>query len=307
MNNKASCHGTKSDTPSSLSALLDSPSVKSFLGGAISSASSCILLQPLDLLKTRIQTAARSISETSSHQGSALKSKGLLATTIEVVKKERIFGLWRGLTPSLVRTVPGVGLYFLSLQTFQTSFGWTHLSAYQALVIGALGRCIVGTALLPVTVVKTRFESTQYFYKNVRGALINIYKQEGYKGLYSGLAATLLRDAPFSGLYLAFYTQAKLLSLSASTKMTVPVHFACGIAAGILASSVTQPFDLVKTHMQLNPAQNPNFMATVRSIVKNFGVIGLFAGMVPRCLRRTLMAALTWTVYEEMKVKLSLK
>ena len=30
------------------------------------------------------------------------------------------------------------------------------------------------------------------------------------------------------------------------------------------------------------------------------GVNGLFRGMLPRCLRRTLMASLAWTVYEQV-------
>jgi len=30
-------------------------------------------------------------------------------------------------------------------------------------------------------------------------------------------------------------------------------HFSCGVTAGMMASLITQPADVVKTHMQLNP------------------------------------------------------
>ena len=48
-----------------------------------------------------------------------------------------------------------------------------------------------------------------YSYGGVTNAVKVIYANEGAKGLTCGLIPTLLRDAPFSGLYLMFYTQSK--------------------------------------------------------------------------------------------------
>lgn len=61
-------------------------------------------------------------------------------------------------------------------------------------------------------------QSGVYRYNSISEALVLIYKQEGLKGLSSGLVPTLLRDAPYSGLYLMFYTQLK--NMAASTGIT---------------------------------------------------------------------------------------
>lgn len=37
------------------------------------------------------------------------------------------------------------------------------------------------------------------------------------------------------------------------------------------------------------------------------GVGGFFCGAVPRCLRRTLMAAMAWSVYEQLMARVGLK
>lgn len=58
-------------------------------------------------------------------------------------------------------------------------------------------------------------QSEIYKYNSVGEALKIIYKQEGIRGLSSGLVPTLLRDAPYSGLYLTFYTQLKNIVIEA--------------------------------------------------------------------------------------------
>lgn len=161
----------------------------------------------------------------------------------------------------------------------------------------------------PITVIKTRYESGRYGYRSIFAALRTIYHREGHRGLFSGLTATLLRDAPFSGIYLMFYNQTKSIVSQDQLDMTlIPVvNFGCGILAGILASLVTQPADVIKTHMQLSPGKFRWIGQAVMFIFKDYGPRGFFQGGVPRALRRTLMAAMAWTVYEEMMAKMGLK
>ncbi|XP_045055626.2 mitochondrial glycine transporter isoform X3 [Desmodus rotundus] len=278
------------------------PVIKAFLCGSISGTCSTLLFQPLDLLKTRLQTL----------QPSAPGSRrmGMLALLLQVVRTESLLGLWKGMSPSIVRCVPGVGIYFGTLYTLKQYFLRGHPpSAMESVMLGVGSRSVAGVCLSPITVIKTRYESGRYGYESIYVALRSIYRSEGPRGLFSGLTATLLRDAPFSGIYLMFYTQTKnIVWHDQSDAALIPaVNFSCGIFAGVLASLVTQPADVIKTHMQLSPVKFRWFGQAVTIIFKDYGLRGFFHGGVPRALRRTLMAAMAWTVYEEMMAKMGLK
>merc|ERR1712168_433527 len=84
-------------------------------------------------------------------------------------------------------------------------------------------------------------------------------------------------------------------------------HFACGITAGFLASLVTHPADVVKTKMQIQPQVYSNLTVTTKHILLKSGPRGFLVGFAPRMLRRALMSALAWTVYEEIMKRLGLK
>ncbi|XP_068219545.1 mitochondrial glycine transporter-like [Palaemon carinicauda] len=276
-----------------------SPILKSFVAGSFSGTCSTILFQPLDLVKTRLQTTIAIPSG-----GSA----GMLATVGKVIQNERIFGLWKGVTPSIFRCVPGVGLYFSSLHWLKTNFCEGQPGALQAIALGVVARTITGVTMIPITVVKTRYESGVYSYTSVREAVSSIYVKEGARGLTCGLLPTLLRDAPFSGLYLMFYTQTKkrVPQRYLEDNLAPAIHFTIGVFAGLMASTVTQPFDVVKTKMQLYPHKFTSLYQACLYVQKKYGPQGYFKGLVPRMLRRTLMAAMAWTVYEQITKRFGL-
>merc|ERR550532_3689188 len=188
-----------------------------------------------------------------------------------VVAQESLAGLWRGLVPSLSKTVPGVGLYFSSMHYMKSQLYEGRPSHLQSIMIGCTARTLAGSIMIPFTVIKTRFESRQFKYRSVVAALRAILAAEGLRGLSLGLVPTLARDVPFSGLHLMF-----------------------GMMAGVLASLVTQPADVIKTQLQLNNTARGDrrVLATANTILQTQGVRGFTTGFVPRAVRRTLMAAL---------------
>uniref|UniRef100_A0A674E302 Mitochondrial glycine transporter n=1 Tax=Salmo trutta TaxID=8032 RepID=A0A674E302_SALTR len=278
------------------------PALKAFMCGSLSGTCSTLLFQPLDLVKTRLQTLKNNMKP-------GAPKVGMMTVLVQVVQTESFLGLWKGVSPSFVRCIPGVGIYFSTFYSLKQHYFQEGRApnAGEAVLLGAGARAVAGVCMLPVTVIKTRFESGRYNYVSVLGALKSVCETEGPRALFSGLTATLLRDAPFSGIYVMFYSQAKRsLPPEVSSSPYAPLgNFGCGVMAGVLASVVTQPADVVKTHIQVSPSHWTTKDA-IRYIFTH-GLRGFFRGAVPRSLRRTLMAAMAWTVYEQLMARMGLK
>lgn len=188
--------------------------VVTFLSGATSGCISTLALQPLDVVKTRMQMS--DAYNRSVHLQPALSlqpNASVLETFRGIIRQDRISGLWRGVSPSILRNTMGVGAYFMTLNaiTARLSSPDGSLSHVATLASGASARSLVVVLLCPLSVIKTRMETVEYSrkYNGIAHAMRTIVRQEGIGGLFSGLFPAILRDAPFSAMYMLIYLRTK--------------------------------------------------------------------------------------------------
>lgn len=199
--------------------------------------------------------------------------------------------------------------------TRNASSALPRVTGWQNLAAGAAARTFAGLVLMPLTVIKVRFESNLYSYSSMASAAIDIKRHDGFRGFFSGSGATAMRDAPYAGMYVLFYEllKTKLGSLSASissssdqelpemtTCVASFVNFASGILAGAACSAISNPLDAVKTRMQLQPRQYQSVRQAGYKMVAEDGFRSLWDGLALRMSRKALSSALAWTIYEQL-------
>ncbi|CAI4057439.1 hypothetical protein SKDZ_04G1240 [Saccharomyces kudriavzevii ZP591] len=288
------------------------------IGGFFGGLTSAVALQPLDLLKTRIQQ----------------DRKATLWKNLKDI--DNPLQLWRGTLPSALRTSIGSALYLSCLNVMRSSLAKNkhkvslsvdgpnvvynkssslpRLTMYENLLTGAFARGLVGYITMPITVIKVRYESTLFNYSSLNEAITHIYTKEGVSGFFRGFGATCLRDAPYAGLYVLLYEKSKqLLPTVLSTRFihynpeggfttytSTTINTISAVLSASLATTVTAPFDTIKTRMQLEPSKFTNSFKTFTSIIKNESVLKLFSGLSMRLTRKALSAGIAWGIYEEL-------
>jgi solute carrier family 25 (mitochondrial folate transporter), member 32 len=163
------------------------------IAGASAGCTSAFITCPLDVVKTRLQNQGTTSFRNHPYSGT-------FHTLKRIYLEEGIRGNFRGLAPTLLGYLPSWTIYFSTYHRFKDLLADTlHSSAQSPLVhmLSAMGAGATSTiSTNPLWVVKTRLMTqtthSNYHYRNTWHALYMLFKVEGIRGFYRGLAPSLL-------------------------------------------------------------------------------------------------------------------
>ena len=229
-------------------------SVVSAGSGAVATA---FVVAPFDVVKTRSQASGSQ---------SVMGSENI---ALRVLRQEGVGALWSGLRPSLLMTVPANVIYFSAYEHLRNAIAnadGRRGSEDAAPVLAAAGaKLLASTATAPLELMRTRMQADRAFaQEGMVGGATALVRREGLSALFRGLGPTLIRDVPFSCVYLVGHERLKRLLIEphGSQHGSFCASFVAGGLAGAAATLLTMPLDVVKTRMQVGAAaQLPGIVA----------------------------------------------
>ncbi|XP_050470298.1 mitochondrial dicarboxylate carrier isoform X2 [Bombus huntii] len=255
--------------------------------GGLSSAGAACVTHPLDLLKVHLQTQQEG-------------KLSIARLTTSIIQNQGILALYNGLSASLLRQLTystmRFGAYEVGKQTFETS--GQSLLFYQKLLLAGFSGAAGGILGTPGDVINVRMQNDiklppqlRRNYKHALDGIIRVIQQEGVSHLFSGCSTATLRAALMTIGQLSFYDQVKIMLLQSGYFKDNPItHVVSSVCAGAVATTLTQPLDVLKTRaMNANPGEF------------KLGPFAFFKGYVPAFIRLAPQTILTFVLLEQLR------
>nr|AKN21587.1 slc25a-19 [Schmidtea mediterranea] len=269
--------------------------IKWYYGG-ISGTLAVSATHPLDLAKVHLQT-------------SKAQSKRFISVFVKVIKNDGVLGLYNGLSASILRQItysfPRFGLHDWYKNTVSKK---RKVSVVENVMAAGFGGAIGGITGNPADMINVRMqndmklpEASRRNYKSAFHGLFQVFKNEGFKGLFSGVTMTTNRAILMTIGQGAGYDQMKLILLSTNLFDDNPAtHILSAFGAAGIATFLTQPFDVMKTRlMNAQVGQYTGLGHCAKDILLN-GPLGFFKGIVPAFVRIGPHTILLFIIKEQL-------
>ncbi|WLF79159.1 mitochondrial aspartate-glutamate transporter agc1 [Lodderomyces elongisporus] len=188
---------------------------------------------------------------------------------------------------------------------------WPIYDSLYSFFLGSIAGCIGATAVYPIDLVKTRMQAQKHkaLYDNSLDCFKKILRNEGFKGLYSGLGAQLIGVAPEKAIKLTVNDLVRGIGTDEDGKITMNWEILAGSSAGACQVIFTNPLEIVKIRLQMQgntkslskPGEIPVKHLTASQIVRQLGIKGLYKGASACLLRDVPFSAIYFPTYANLK------
>lgn len=255
-----------------------------------------VCTNPLDMIKVRMQL-------------DKVNNTSIFSTATNVIKQEGVLSLWKGVGPSIAR-----GFFFggarLGLYTpIKTYITRTQDSNNVAMKIaaGIASGGIAAAVTSPIELLKTRLQSN----KNKDSSLQivrSIVRTDGIIGLWAGAVPGLIRASVLTASQCVSYDESKRFIRSYfRIQDGILLHLSSSMLAGLVTTTLTNPLDVIKTHMYVKGSSQGSLLSTIRTIYNTHGSKGFFIGWAASYARLGPHTIIMFVTAEQLRNKFGMK
>ncbi|KAK7276230.1 hypothetical protein RIF29_17367 [Crotalaria pallida] len=298
--------GAAQDNPNSQQKKLIPPYMKA-ISGSFGGIVEATCLQPIDVIKTRLQ-----LDRSGNY-------KGILHCGTTISRTEGVRALWKGLTPFATHLTLKYALRMGSNAVLQSAFKDPETGK-----VSSHGRFLsgFGAGVLEALVIVTPFEVVKIKLQQQRGlspellkykgpvhCAQTIIREEGLRGLWAGASPTVMRNGTNQA---AMFTAKNAYDVllwkkhEGDGKVLQPWQsMISGFLAGTAGPICTGPFDVVKTRLMAQSREGgelkyKGMIHAIRTIYAEEGLRALWKGLLPRLMRIPPGQAIMWAVADQI-------
>ncbi|XP_071478063.1 mitochondrial substrate carrier family protein ucpB-like [Diadema antillarum] len=275
---------------------------------------------PIDVTKIRMQLEGELQQQNAKAAFQQRYYKGILPGMVTIARDEGIKGLYKGVTPSLIREAVYSTIRLGAYEPIKVLFGATdpaHTPLYKKLAAGATSGAIGSTIATPTDLIRVRLQGEGKLapgqaprYRGFFHAFTDIAKTEGVLGLYRGTVPTVQRAMILTAAQVPTYDHTKHTLLNLGWMQEgLKLHIFSSMVAGFVAALATSPVDVIKTRVMNQKVKGVKsdqlvYKGTLDCFVKTVrceGIYGLYKGFFPNWLRIGPHTIVSFILFEQLR------